>query len=123
MEMDTGKAYHDSDGNECSIWQMVRREPEWAANRIQEGEKAIEHHSRLIERLEEEIMQAIAAEPELPTYLSVWQGSPVKFADKRHTEGAAGHGGSRISTLPVRTLMLGNGRFHDNIRHSRGGVR
>jgi hypothetical protein len=40
--LDTGKTYMDSEGNECSIWQMVRREPEWAANRIQEGEKAIE---------------------------------------------------------------------------------
>ncbi len=40
--MNTAKIYHDSDGNECSILQMVRREPDWAANRIQEGEKAIE---------------------------------------------------------------------------------
>lgn len=39
--MDTGKSYHDSEGNECSVWQMVKREPDWAANRIQEGEKAI----------------------------------------------------------------------------------
>ena len=39
--MNTAKIYHDSDGKECSIWQMVRHEPEWAANRIQEGEKAI----------------------------------------------------------------------------------
>jgi hypothetical protein len=40
--MNTAKIYHDSDGNECSIMQMVKREPYWAANRIQEGEKAIE---------------------------------------------------------------------------------
>ena len=39
--MDTGKIYYDDDGNECSINQMVRRCPYWAANRIQEGEKAI----------------------------------------------------------------------------------
>lgn len=39
--MDTAKIYHDSGGNKCSIWQIVRREPDWAANRIQEGEKAI----------------------------------------------------------------------------------
>lgn len=38
--MDTAKIYHDSDGNKCSIWQIVRREPDWAANRIQEGEKS-----------------------------------------------------------------------------------
>lgn len=39
--MDTGKVYIDSDGDECSIWQIVRREPVWAANRIQDGEKAV----------------------------------------------------------------------------------
>lgn len=40
--MNTSKIYQDSQGNECSISQMVKREPEWAANRVQEGEKAIE---------------------------------------------------------------------------------
>jgi hypothetical protein len=45
--MDTGKVYHDTEGNECSIWQMVMREPHWAANRIQEGEKALEAIARL----------------------------------------------------------------------------
>lgn len=39
--MNTAKVYHDADGNECSIIQIVKREPFWAANRIQEGEKAI----------------------------------------------------------------------------------
>ena len=36
--MDTGKAYCDSDGNDCSIWQMIQREPEWAASMVQSGE-------------------------------------------------------------------------------------
>jgi hypothetical protein len=45
--MDTGKVYYDTEGNECSIWQMVMREPHWAANRIQEGEKALEAIARL----------------------------------------------------------------------------
>ena len=35
------KIYHDSDGNECSLLQAVHREPQWAASRVQEGEKAI----------------------------------------------------------------------------------
>lgn len=39
--MNTAKIYYDSDGNECTIHQMVKREPVWAAVRIQEGEKAI----------------------------------------------------------------------------------
>ena len=45
--MDTGKIYEDSNGEQCSILQMVKREPHWAANRIQEGEKAIEKLAEL----------------------------------------------------------------------------
>ena len=37
--MNTAKVYYDSDGNECTIHQMVKREPEWAASRIQAGER------------------------------------------------------------------------------------
>ena len=40
--MNTAKLYEDSEGNECSIDQMIKREPSWAANRIQEGERAID---------------------------------------------------------------------------------
>ena len=47
--MNTARVYQDIDGNDCTIWQMVRREPEWAASRIQVGENA-----------EEKITQAIA---------------------------------------------------------------
>ena len=45
--MNTAKIYHDSDGDERTILQMVTLEKEWAANRIQEGEKAIERVSNL----------------------------------------------------------------------------
>ena len=40
--MNTAKVYQDTEGNDCSIVQMVRREPHWAANRVQAGEEAIE---------------------------------------------------------------------------------
>lgn len=40
--MNTAKIYTDSEGMPRSIYQMVRIEPEWAACRIQEGEKAID---------------------------------------------------------------------------------
>ena len=39
--MNTAKIYLDSEGNECSIHQMVKREPQWAATAIQQGEKAL----------------------------------------------------------------------------------
>ena len=53
--MDTGKIYRDTDGNKKTIHQMVRGEPHWAANRIQEGEKAI----KKVDRLEEVIQRAL----------------------------------------------------------------
>ncbi len=49
--MDTSKVYFDSEGNECSIWRMVKREPTWAAVRIQEGEKAIDEITTLRQQL------------------------------------------------------------------------
>lgn len=45
--MNTAKIYQDSSGNDCSIMQMVKREPDWAACRIQEGEKAIEQMAKI----------------------------------------------------------------------------
>ena len=39
--MDLKKIYKDSNGKECNILQIVKNEPEWAANRLQEGERAI----------------------------------------------------------------------------------
>ena len=38
--MDLEKRYYDEIGNACDILYMVKNDPEWAANRIQEGEKA-----------------------------------------------------------------------------------
>ena len=40
--MNTAKIYQDCNGEECTIHQMIRHEPEWAASRIQEGEKQLE---------------------------------------------------------------------------------
>ena len=45
--MDTAKIYHDSKGNERTIGQMIKDEPYWAANRLQEGEGAIERVAQL----------------------------------------------------------------------------
>ena len=39
--MNLNKVYYDLDGNAKTILQMVKLYPEWAANRIQEGEKTI----------------------------------------------------------------------------------
>jgi len=41
--MNLEKKYYDEDENEINILQLVKKSPEWAANRIQEGEKALEH--------------------------------------------------------------------------------
>jgi hypothetical protein len=53
--MSTARVYRDSEGVERSICQMVRLEPEWAANRVQVGEKAIARVSELEALLKEAI--------------------------------------------------------------------
>jgi len=47
--MNTAKIYVDTQNHECSIMQMVTREPAWAAKKIQEGEKAIEEVKKIRE--------------------------------------------------------------------------
>jgi hypothetical protein len=46
--MNLDKIYHDSDGEKCNILQMLKREPEWAANMLQRGEIAMEVIEKLI---------------------------------------------------------------------------
>jgi len=41
IDINVEKKYHDVDGNPCSLYYLVKYEPEWAASRIREGEKAI----------------------------------------------------------------------------------
>jgi len=45
--MDLTKRYQDEEGNPRNILEMVGQFPEWAANRIQEGEKAASQISAL----------------------------------------------------------------------------
>jgi hypothetical protein len=40
--MTTAKVYYDADGNECTIYQMVKREPGWVASRLQRLERLID---------------------------------------------------------------------------------
>jgi hypothetical protein len=47
--MDANKTYYDLKGNPRTIMQMVLSDPYWAANRIQEGEKAIEELAKIKE--------------------------------------------------------------------------
>ena len=48
--MDLKKVYQDLSGSECNIMQMIKREPEWAANILQQGEIAIAELRALKER-------------------------------------------------------------------------
>jgi len=58
--MDLEKIYHDVDGNKCNILQMVKREPEWAANIIQHYEAANQRLEVEVKRLRD-IPQRILA--------------------------------------------------------------
>ena len=48
--MDLTKKYHDSDGFERNILQMVKIEPEWAANVIQSQQQRIAQLEAAVER-------------------------------------------------------------------------
>lgn len=56
--MDLDKEYY-SNGDKCNILQMINREPEWAANRLQEGEKIFEELCRLRDTLKETLDRII----------------------------------------------------------------
>lgn len=45
--MDLNKIYYDVDGNAHNILEMMKEEPEWAANRIQVGAEAIAENAEL----------------------------------------------------------------------------
>jgi hypothetical protein len=45
--MNLEKKYYDENGNKINILQLIKKSPKWAANRIQEGEKAFKHITTL----------------------------------------------------------------------------
>jgi len=49
--MDIEKVYFDAEGCSGNIMQIIKREPEWAANRIQAGEHALDALKKCIEVL------------------------------------------------------------------------
>jgi len=55
MKMNTARIYKDIDGNDRSIHYMVKHEPQWAANRIQVGEDALNS----LQKLKSEILPLI----------------------------------------------------------------
>lgn len=57
--MNTAKIYKDSKGRELTIHQMVKREPEWAASRIQAGEDAIACLQKALEKRNRLLVLAI----------------------------------------------------------------
>ncbi len=47
MSSETERKYYLQDGREVSLRHLIAKEPEWARNRIIEGEKAITHNAAL----------------------------------------------------------------------------
>ena len=60
--MDLEKVYHDSEGKERNILQMVKREPEWAANIIQLGERAIARLDKLPQQVDATDMEKVLSD-------------------------------------------------------------
>ncbi len=53
--MEDEKIYEDTNGDKLTLYQMVRREPNWAVTRIQIGEEAIKLLSELIPYMESRV--------------------------------------------------------------------
>jgi len=56
--MNLEKVYHDVDGNELNILQLVKKDPEWAANVLQHYECCVENLEYKKERLLEALQSA-----------------------------------------------------------------
>lgn len=61
----TAKVYFDTDGNEVTLRQLIKMEPEWAHSRIQAGERAEAELDQLRAELEKERERANTAESRL----------------------------------------------------------
>ncbi len=53
--MDLEKVYRDSNGNKCNILEIIEREPEWVANRIQALEKKVSDRGYMLEDVVNEL--------------------------------------------------------------------
>lgn len=49
--------YYDIDGNETTLYKLVRREPEWAMSRIKMGEELADMYSKLERQIDVERME------------------------------------------------------------------
>ena len=50
----TARVYRDVDGNEVTLLQLIKLEPEWAHSRIKAGEEAVAERDKLRTELEKE---------------------------------------------------------------------
>ena len=87
--MDLAKRYKDSDGEDRNILQMVTLEKEWAANRIQEGEKAIARVEEL-----EDLLRSARNIADREGALTAW----VRFSERI---GAFGIGSVTAKTFKI----------------------
>lgn len=78
--MNTAKVYKNTDGKDRTIWQMVREEPDWAANRIQAGEDAIAELAAAKDRLAEIENAAELPTPALDVVICVSSSGKMEYA-------------------------------------------
>jgi|GEM_PF-3998389 len=91
--MDLNKKYLDSDDHKCTILQMVKLEPEWAANRIQEGEKwyeIVKDCERIFDIPDTADAPHLSNLPNLIRDLKAWEAAqekPAETTDSTHRKG------------------------------------
>ncbi len=72
--MEDGQIYEDINGDKLTLYQMVRREPNWAATRIRVGEEAVKLLSELMPDMESRV----------EGLREVWPGNDVNEARWRN---------------------------------------
>jgi hypothetical protein len=77
--VDTSKVYKDANGDDCTIFQMLQREPYWAASRLQAGEIAI---AELADRTSEVLVADCTALACSPSIKRAWDRLTAACSEK-----------------------------------------
>jgi hypothetical protein len=105
--MNAEKVYKDSEGNDCTILQMVKREPEWAANRMQAGEDAIDELKRI---------KAELAKPEAEPV--AWMDDRGEVVDNKWLKNHGTSDYRAVYTIPLYTSPLPMQRPYESLPRS-----
>lgn len=99
--MDLHKIYYDGDGNPRRVLQLVKQEPEWAANRLQEGERAIELPAT-VKNTDSTAMDLTVAAVVLSDEVQLYSPDELRYVDGKIEVPVGGWARRRLRELAVQ---------------------